>query len=182
MNTYTQSELFTMSELMNVFVISDHHFYHENIIRYCNRQFKNLREMHYVMIENWNSVVSKDDTVLHLGDFSFGNKRIVSRVRKHLNGKIYLVKGNHDKHGIAWYKNVGITMFKKPFFIGGFLFSHASKHDIGPNMINICGHSHNKIPLSTESNGNKFYNVSVENMDYTPIRIKELIYGNKPYR
>lgn len=175
MNTYNQSELFNINELMNVFVISDHHFYHDNIIRYCNRPFKNLREMHFVMTNKWNSVVSKNNTVLHLGDFSFGNKRIVSRLRKHLNGKIYMVKGNHDKHGIAWYNNIGITMIKKPFFIGNFLFSHAPKHDIGSNIINICGHSHNKIPLLTESGSNKFYNVSVENLDYIPIRIKELL-------
>ena len=73
MNTYTQSELFTTNELMNVFVISDHHFYHENIIKYCNRPFNSLREMNYTMIEKWNSVVSENDTVLHLGDFSFGD-------------------------------------------------------------------------------------------------------------
>jgi len=174
MNTYNQSELFTISELMNVFVISDHHFYHENIIRYCNRTFKSLRKMNYTMIGKWNSVVSEYNTVLHLGDFSFGN----SRIRKHLNGKIYMVKGNHDKHGIAWYENVGITMIKKPFMIGNFLFSHKPKHDIEENIINICGHSHNKIPLLTESGSNKFYNVSVENLDYTPIRIKDLI-GDK---
>lgn len=178
MNTYTQSELFTIDELMNVFVISDHHFYHENIIKYCNRPFKNLREMNYVMIERWNSVVGKNDTVLHLGDFSFGDKRTVSRIRKHLNGKIYMVKGNHDKHGVSWYNNVGINMVKKPFIIGNFLFSHARKMDIGPNMIGICGHSHNKIPLLTESGSNKFYNVSVENLNYTPIRIKDLLHDN----
>ena len=177
MNTYIQSELFTISKLMDVFVISDHHFYHENIIRYCDRPFKSLREMNYVMTKKWNYVVSKNDTVLHLGDFGFGNKRIVSRVRRKLNGKIYMVKGNHDKHGIAWYDNVGITMIKKPFMIGNFLFSHVPKHDIDENIINICGHSHNNIPLLTESGSNKFYNVSVDNMDYTPIRIKDLIYG-----
>ena len=178
MNTYTQSELFTTNELMNVFVISDHHFYHENIIKYCNRPFNSLREMNYTMIEKWNSVVSENDTVLHLGDFSFGDKRIVSRVRKHLNGKIYMVKGNHDKHGVSWYNNVGITMFKKPFMIDNFLFSHAKKTDIKPDVIGIHGHSHNHLPLLTENKWkNKWYNVSVENLDYTPIKIKDLLNG-----
>ena len=172
MNTYIQSELFTINELMNVFVISDHHFYHENIITYCNRQFNSLREMNYIMIEKWNSVVKKHDTVLHLGDFSFGNKKMVKDIRRKLNGKIYMVKGNHDKHGIGWYNDVGITMFKKPFMISNFLFSHASKHDIEENIINIAGHSHNKIPLLTE---NKWYNVSVENLNYTPIKLKDLL-------
>lgn len=175
MNTYYQSELFTINKLMNVFVISDHHFYHNNIIRYCNRPFETIIDMHNVMINKWNSVVKENDTVLHLGDFSFGNKRIVSRVRKHLNGKIYMVKGNHDKHGVSWYNNVGIFMIKKPFMISNFLFSHAPKYDIEENIIQIHGHSHNKIPLLTKSGSNKFYNVSVENINYTPIKIKELL-------
>ena len=174
MNIYNQSELFTIKELMNVFVISDHHFYHKNIIKYCNRPFKNLREMNYIMIKKWNSVVNKNDTVLHLGDFSFGNKEIVNRIRKHLNGKIYLVKGNHDKHSVGWYNNINITMFKKPFIISDFLFSHARKIDKNINTY-IHGHSHNKRPLIENIDNYKFYNVSVDNLDYTPIKIKNLI-------
>jgi len=161
----------------NTFVISDHHFFHHtsaerNIIKYCNRPFKDLKEMHYVMIKKWN-VVSKNDTVLHLGDFSFGNKKMVTAIRKKLNGKIYMVKGNHDKHGVKWYSDCGITLIKKPFMENNILFSHARKIELADN-INIHSHSHNKIPL-LESIGNvKFYNVSVENINYTPIRIGEL--------
>jgi calcineurin-like phosphoesterase family protein len=44
------------------------------------------------MIKDWNDVVGKDDWVIHLGDFSFNSDRYVNR----LNGKIILVKGNHD--------------------------------------------------------------------------------------
>ena len=174
MNTYTQSELFTINELMNVFVISDHHFYHENIIKYCERQFKNLNHMHNVMIKNWNNVVSKDDVVLHLGDFSFGNKKMVKDIRRKLNGKIYMIKGNHDKHGVGWYNDVGIMMFKKPFIIGDILFSHARKNTENINTY-IHGHSHDKRPLIESIDNNKFYNVSVDKLNYTPIKIKDLL-------
>lgn len=176
MNEYTQSELFTIDELMDVFVISDHHFYHENIIRYCNRPYKDLKEMHYNMIEKWNSVVGKNDTVLHLGDFSFGDKYRVDGIKKQLNGKIYMVKGNHDKHGVSWYNNVGITMIKKPFMIDNILFSHARKTDSDCNIC-IHGHSHSHLPLLENIDNTKYYNVSVENLNYTPIKIKDLLNG-----
>jgi len=44
----------------NIFFTSDLHFYHYNIIQFCNRPFKNLHQMHDTLIENWNSVVPKN--------------------------------------------------------------------------------------------------------------------------
>lgn len=77
-----------------ILVTSDTHFGHTNIIRYCSRPFANSTDMDEWLINRWNSRVTTDDVVYHLGDFVFGKpERILSR----LNGKIYLVPGNHDK-------------------------------------------------------------------------------------
>ena len=54
-----------------VFVTSDLHFGHKNIIKYENRPFKDVEEMDQKLIENWNNKVGKDDTVYILGDFSW---------------------------------------------------------------------------------------------------------------
>ena len=56
---------------MKTWVISDTHWYHENIIKLCHRPFLSAKEMNEKLIENWNSVVSRDDTVYHLGDVAF---------------------------------------------------------------------------------------------------------------
>lgn len=80
-----------------IFVISDLHLGHKNIINICNRPFKNVDEMDDEIIKRWNNIVKKDDLVYVLGDFSFHNKNIEMYLSK-LNGYIVLIKGNHDKY------------------------------------------------------------------------------------
>ena len=53
----------------HTFFTSDTHFNHANIIKFCNRPFKDVEQMNDVMIANWNGVIGKDDTVFHLGDY-----------------------------------------------------------------------------------------------------------------
>jgi len=77
-----------------IYFTSDTHFDHENIIKYCNRPFKDVNHMNESMIENWNNTVNDTDTVMHLGDFSFKSDKFINR----LNGNITLIKGNHDKN------------------------------------------------------------------------------------
>lgn len=54
----------------HTFFTSDTHFGHANIIRFCKRPFENVEEMNEALIENWNKVVSDDDTVFHLGEYT----------------------------------------------------------------------------------------------------------------
>ena len=54
--------------------------------------------MDATLIENWNARVQPDDTVWHLGDFTlFGHVSEVRKYRERLNGRINLVRGNHEK-------------------------------------------------------------------------------------
>jgi calcineurin-like phosphoesterase family protein len=77
-----------------IYFTGDHHFDHGNIIKYANRPFININDMNRVLINNWNSIVTKDDIVFHLGDFSFNETH---KFLDELLGEIYFVKGNHDK-------------------------------------------------------------------------------------
>lgn len=81
---------------VKIWFTSDTHFGHKNILTFCERPFNSVEEMDNVIIEKWNSKVGKDDIVFHLGDFAFAsNKRWQDLIYK-LNGKIYLILGNHD--------------------------------------------------------------------------------------
>jgi calcineurin-like phosphoesterase family protein len=55
---------------MAIFFTSDHHFGHENIIRYCNRPFTSVQQMNEIMILRWNGAVLPEDEVYYLGDFA----------------------------------------------------------------------------------------------------------------
>ena len=79
------------------FIVSDTHWGHKNIIQYDNRPFASVEEMNEAMIKNWNSVVSSDDEVYHLGDFAFMTENQIENLIRRLNGKIHLIWGNHDE-------------------------------------------------------------------------------------
>lgn len=85
----------------NVFFTSDTHFGHGKILEYCHRPFGNIDKMDEKLIKNWNAVVGENDIVFHLGDFCFGNIEKWKSVLKRLNGKKFLVIGNHDMKTIS---------------------------------------------------------------------------------
>lgn len=80
------------------FFTSDTHFFHENIIKLCNRPFNSVEEMNKALISRWNARITKSDLVYHLGDFTLKCTAEQARdVVKQLNGQIILIRGNHDK-------------------------------------------------------------------------------------
>lgn len=81
---------------MGIFFTADTHFFHRNIIKYCQRPFASPQEMNRAMITIWNRQVKKEDSVYHLGDVSFGGLSETFRLLAELNGTIYLICGNHD--------------------------------------------------------------------------------------
>lgn len=75
---------------------SDLHFGHKNVLSYCQRPFKDLEEMHEMLVKNWNEQVSQNDVIYVLGDFSLSPKW-VDLIVPQLNGEKHLIYGNHDQ-------------------------------------------------------------------------------------
>lgn len=100
------------------FVTSDTHWFHDNILtfesmtRFRGGLYSKGYEMNAGMIDIWNSVVGKNDTVYHLGDACFGYgdtlKARLEWLLPQLNGHIVLVRGNHDpRAGDEVFKSFG---------------------------------------------------------------------------
>jgi calcineurin-like phosphoesterase family protein len=79
------------------FFTSDSHFGHTNIIKYCNRPFKDAGEMDRHIVRVWNETVKPEDTVYHLGDVAFTSPEWCRHIVENLNGHKILVLGNHDR-------------------------------------------------------------------------------------
>lgn len=161
---------------MTRFVVSDHHFNHSNIIEYCNRPFETKSDMNSYMIERWNNVVGQDDVVLHIGDVAFGSKsNVPEKFLNKLNGRKIVILGNHDD-------SINQSTFPYPTFESticrykGYRFWCTHRPEDVPEYWTewvIHGHSHNNKPL-IDYQKNRL-NVSVENIEYTPVPLGELV-------
>lgn len=173
-----------------IFYIADLHLGHSNIIRLSKRPFNNVAEMDNALIDNWNKVVSDEDDVYIVGDFSF--KSNAYEYIKLLSGKKHLVKGNHDKSIIKDSKckqefisikdidkvnddNQMIVLCHYPMVEWDGFF-RGSKH--------FYGHIHNNTENATyqivKSIPNA-YNVGVDILDYAPREYDEVVWYNQKF-
>lgn len=160
----------------SIYLISDTHFDHVNIIKYCDRPYANVQEMNRALTENWNSVVKHEDTVYFLGDWSFGRRSRPPEywIRK-LNGRVVSISGSHDKvpGNIEWRS-------KKILNYGGirFLLIHdpTGRTSTWDGWV-IHGHHHNNnIEIYPFINGESgTINVSAELINYRPVSIDYLL-------
>jgi calcineurin-like phosphoesterase family protein len=129
------------------------------------------------LIANWNVAISDDDIVWHLGDFAYGdNKEDIAWYLKQLNGKINLVKGNHDKEENDWYRSVGFDeVYNYPVIIDGYIvLSHEPFDIIADNTIfgNIYGHIHNDERYKTITTHTAC--VSMDRWDFQPVELQDI--------
>lgn len=161
---------------MSTFYISDTHFNHVNIIKYCNRPFKTVEDMNETIIKRWNMMVNKNDIVYHLGDFALANKETTQELVSRLNGKIRLVRGNHDTHNNQWYRDCGFEeVYDHPIIIKDFIvLSHEPLPFVMNQVyINLYGHVHTS-PMF-ETCGKQSVCLCVERHNYRPVREETII-------
>lgn len=171
----------------HVFFTSDTHFNHSNIIHFCNRPFRNVEDMNKTLISNWNSVVSPDDIVFHLGDFCLGGAAEWTKILDRLNGHIYLILGNHDLKNIrqgfvSRFKHVTMQMRimvdKQPIYLNHypFLCFDGGYKDVWQ----LFGHVHTR-PNNTGIDAPRLqhlyptqYDVGVDNNNFTPVSFDQV--------
>ena len=177
----------------NIFFISDFHFGHENIIKFDKRPFSGLNEMHETLVLNWNSTVGDDDIVFLLGDLYFGDPRKAKEFYHRLRGRIFVIKGNHDRMDILegfkrfekiWEYGTEISI-KDPEIKGKIqriVLSHfpiLEWNQCHRGAWHLHGHTHGHLlALNKEFRSHyyshKVFDVGCLNTGYLPISYKEL--------
>lgn len=90
--------------MQKVFFTSDTHFFHKNILKHCplRKELCNALDENDIsswddwMVDRWNKVIGKHDIVYIIGDFAFGSAELAKKILGKLNGKKFLILGNHD--------------------------------------------------------------------------------------
>lgn len=170
----------------NIWVISDTHFNHANILTFkgtdgklIRPDFDSVEDMNETMIDRWNSVVKEGDKVYHLGDVYMGSQNDAETVLSRLNGTKRLIVGNHD---VIYGKGNPLQKFFKKIYLWrsfkelGLLLTHVPVHPdhIGSDRVNVHGHIHEKTVTLGDSIDQRYHCVCVEHTNYTPVNIDEL--------
>lgn len=166
----------------DTWVVSDTHFGHRNIIKFCERP----KDSDALLERNWRELIGPDDVVLHLGDVMvWYNEEWMEAARETLGslpGNKYFIRGNHDKMSAEEFAALGwtevIDEFYQDFDGLRFLFSHyPDSYRIGFWDANIHGHIHNSPYDPKYSLYGDYRNVSVEVMDYKPTKLRDILAG-----
>ena len=80
-----------------IYFTADMHFDHANSIKHSNRPFVCVEEMNENIIARFNSKVGPKDSLYILGDAFWGSGARANEILKRLNGKKFLIRGNHDR-------------------------------------------------------------------------------------
>jgi len=159
-----------------IYFTSDIHFGHENIIKYCNRPFSSVDEMDDTLIKNWNSKVKPNDEIYVIGDFSF---QAPSKYLPLLNGKKYLVLGNHDDRKVmeqtnSWvwirdYYELKLQVNGQKQMIALFHFAMRTWNKQHHGSWHLFGHSHGGMPPHGKS-----FDIGVDCWNYFPLSLDEV--------
>lgn len=163
---------------MSVYVISDPHFGHKNILKFRDKlPFSTVAEHDEFIMENILKTVRKRDKLIILGDVCFSKdslsnlKTLIERIEV-----VEIILGNHDNennqrpslieltkvignniYGMKKYKNVWLT--------------HAPIHpEELRGKFNIHGHTHG-FSLSDP----RYFNACCDVLDYKPIEFTKIV-------
>lgn len=169
--------------MANIFFCSDHHFYHQNILTFKRddgtplREFQDVNHMNEIMVQRHNERVRPNDKVYFLGDVTMSRNARGLEILGRMNGEKVLIKGNHDlckpQQYLQYFKDIrGSHQFD------GMILTHIPIHpdSLARWGLNVHGHLHYQVvrlPLS-QIPDRRYYNVSMERINYTPISLEEI--------
>lgn len=158
-----------ITDLQNTYVTSDHHFNDTRFDALYRSSEVSTKSNHIdFLVKKWNSVVSPNDTVIHLGDVAVdmdGYKYVTL-----LNGNIHLVRGNHDQRYSTEFLNAYFETVRDDMIVEVddlTLYLNHFPLNARPDLFNLVGHVHSVWKVQRN-----MLNVGVDCWNYKPINFE----------
>ena len=162
---------------------ADSHFGHRSILKPTMdrpRPFASIEEHDEALVAAWNASVRPDDIVWHLGDFAYKcDLAYAASIRARLNGRIRLVRGNHDALGdrLEWDGPVVDVQrvfvqdpgMARPQAIWCSHYAHRTWPHSRHGDLHFYGHSHGTLPGTAVST-----DVGVDCFGFRPVTLDEI--------
>ena len=187
-----------------VWITSDTHFGHKNIVRgttnwrtqdgevpvSSTRDFQTIEQMNERLVDGINHFVGQDDTLIMLGDVSFGGfENIGLFIDRIICKNIHLILGNHDHHiennrGNIQDKFLSVNHYLETNINGqDFVLCHyplQSWNGLNKGVIHLHGHVH--LPEDKKFGKGKKMDVGVDGNGMDPYSINDIIkiMGKRP--
>lgn len=170
-----------------IWISSDTHFSHKNILQYCNRPFSSVEEMDETIINRYNEHILSNDTFYFLGDFVFSRRGKVEDVYSYAERlnckKIHFVLGNHDKlirkHRDQLLRDRVFLSIEDVIYLrdtSPSIFMSHYAHKVWPSshygVYHLYGHSHNNLPDDPNSFS---FDVGVDTNDFYPYSLPSVV-------
>jgi calcineurin-like phosphoesterase family protein len=180
-----------------VYITSDTHFGHKNICRGVTnwrtqdgevpvgstRDFQTIEQMNQRLVDGINHFVGQDDTLIMLGDVSFGGfDNIGIFLERLVCHNIHLILGNHDTHierdrDFVRGRFLSVQHYLEANIEGrDFVLCHyplQSWHGLNKGVIHLHGHVH--LPPHRRFGNGKRMDVGVDGNGMDPYSISEII-------
>ena len=180
-----------------VFITSDTHYGHKNIVRgvtnwrtqdgevpvESTRDFQTVEQMNERLVEGINYLVNQDDTLIMLGDVSFGGFDNIGVFLDRLVCKnVHLILGNHDHHIENNRGNIQSKFLSVQHYLEvkiddiDFVMCHyplQSWHGLNKGVIHLHGHVH--LPKHRKFGNGKKMDVGVDGNGMEPYSIDEIV-------
>jgi len=180
-----------------VFISSDTHYAHKNICRGVTdwrtqdgeipvgstRDFDTIEQMNERLVNGINNVVGQDDTLILLGDVSFGGFENIGIFLDRLICKnIHLILGNHDHHIENDRENIQSKFLSVQHYLEvnindkNFVLCHyplQSWNGLNKGVIHLHGHVH--LGPNRKFGNGKRLDVGVDGNDMVPYSIDAII-------
>ena len=166
--------------MTNTFLVADPHFGHAGVCRFTDYSGNKIRpwtcpdEMDEALVANWNSVVKPSDRVYVLGDVVI-NRRCLPTIGR-CNGRKVLVKGNHDIFKAHEYLQY-FDDIRSSHIVSNMVLSHIPIHEDSLSRwpVNIHGHLHTNVVMKNGQPDPRYFCVSVEQINFTPISLNQVL-------